>query len=345
MRRISRSKGAGPGFAERRDAGPTMWLLAALLATFLAVGAFAGDALSNDHFDDGMYCTATAEVAQTSCENEVEDDFWITTGNCINIANAGARSKCLKLVDSESEEGAGFCVEQYEARLALCGALGEARYDPKFNPAKFVDPLEIGVSVDPNPYFPLEQGRQWVYEGGEEVITVTVTDRTKLIGGVICVVVNDRVEEDGVVIEDTDDWYAQDKTGNVWYCGEIARNFEFFEEDSDPVSELVDIEGSWKAFRDFAKPGILMLASPQVGDVYRQEMALGDAEDAAEVLSIDASEAVPAAFCDGNCVVTGDFTPLEPDAYEFKYYAPGVGFMLEVDPETGERLELVEMTP
>jgi hypothetical protein len=309
------------------------------------VGAFAQDASADGWAADGNFCSATAEAAETACRSEVEDDFWIAQGNCINVSNAGARNKCFKLAELERSEGGELCGEQSDARLELCAALGEARYDPTFDPKDFVDPLAIGHSVAPNPYFPLEQGRQWVYEGGGETITVTVTSATKLIAGVTCLVVNDTVVEDGEVIEDTDDWYAQDVTGNVWYCGEIALNFETVEGDDPEEAELVDIEGSWKAFRDFARPGILMEAAPRVGDVYRQEVALGDAEDAAEVLSVTATEATPAASCDGDCLITKDFTPLEPGVFEHKYYAPGVGMILEVDPETGERLELVEMTP
>ena len=169
--------------------------------------------------------------------------------------------------------------------------------------------------------------------------------KTKLIEGVTCVVVNDLVEEDGVPIENTDDWYAQDALGNVWYCGEIAKNFEIFEGDDPEEAELVDIDGSWKAGRDGAQPGIIMLALPQAGDVYRQEVALGEAEDAARVISTTGSAAVPAASCDGDCVVTRDFTPLEPDANERKFYAPGVGLILERDLESGDRVELVEFTP
>ena len=85
-----------------------------------------------------------------------------------------------------------------------------------------------------------------------------------------------------------------------------------------------------------------MLADPAVGDVYRQELSLGNAEDAAEVVSVTDSESVPVADCDGTCVVTFDFTPLDPEALEYKYYTPGVGLMLEVDIESGDRLELVE---
>jgi hypothetical protein len=290
-------------------------------------------------------CTNTATAALRACRAEVVDDFQIARGVCINLSDAAERSECLEEAGVERQEARALCREQRGARLDLCEALGEARYDPGFEPADFVDPLAIGGAVAPNPYFPLIPGTRWVYEGGDETVTVTVTDKTKLIEGVTCLVVNDLVEEDGVAIEDTDDWYAQDLDGNVWYCGEIARNFEVFEGDVPEEAELVDIDGSWKAGRDGAQPGIIMLALPQVGDVYRQEVALGEAEDAARVIGTTCSATVPAASCDGDCVVTRDFTPLEPDANERKLYAPGIGLILERDLESGDRVELVEFTP
>ncbi len=301
-------------------------------AAVLRLGAIAASVLIVPDALAGP-CTSTATAALRACRAEVVDDFQIARGICINLSDAAARSDCLDEARIERQEARVLCREQRDARLDLCEVLGEDRYDPDFDPADFVDPLAIGGAVAPNPYFPLIPGTRWVYEGGDETVTVTVTVKTKLIEGVTCVVVNDLVEEDGVPIENTDDWYAQDALGNVWYCGEIAKNFEIFEGDDPEEAELVDIDGSWKAGRDGAQPGIIMLALPQAGDVYRQEVALGEAEDAARVISTTGSAAVPAASCDGDCVITRDFTPLEPDANERKFYAPGVGLILERDLE------------
>ena len=185
-------------------------------------------------------------------------------------------------------------------------------------------------------------------EGEEitETITVRVTDKTKLIDGITCIVVNDLVieGEDDTPIEDTDDWYAQDLAGNVWYCGEISENFELFDGDNPEEAELVDIDGSWKAGRDGAKAGILFPAIPQVGDIIRQEVAWGEAEDVIEILSLTGSESTGPASCLDNCLVTRDFTPLDPAANENKYYVPGIGFIVEINLENGERLELVEFS-
>jgi hypothetical protein len=200
-------------------------------------------------------CTDTATAASSACRADAVGAFHIARGVCINLSDDAQRSECFDEARSERREARSLCREQRAARLDLCEVLGEDRYDPELDPADFVDPLEIGGAVEPNPYFPLIPGTRWVYEGGDETVTVTVTEKTKLIEGVTCLVVNDLVEEDGAPVEDTDDWYAQDLDGNVWYCGEIAKNFELFEGDDPEEAELVDIDGSWKAGRDGAQPG------------------------------------------------------------------------------------------
>lgn len=294
-------------------------------------------------------CSSTARAAFQACGHEIRDDFWIAVGNCLNFPGARA---CIESAKMQKSEAFGLCREQRAARLDLCDYLGEAAYDPRWSPDEFVNPLNIGATVEPNPYFPLIPGTTWTYESqfldeeGDlitETISVEVTRETKLIGGVTCIVVNDVVEEDGVVIEDTDDWYAQDLDSNVWYCGEIALNFESFEGDDPEDPELVDIEGSWKGFRDGARPGIIMHGSPSVGQVYRQEISLGNAEDAAEVISTSGSATVPFTSCQDSCVVTREFTAIEPDVEDNKYYAPGIGPILEVDVATGDRVELIDM--
>jgi len=314
--------------------------------TLAAVVAFSGNpvAASGNSLDERgrAFCSGTASYVRMACRHELKDDYRIAFATCINVTDPHARWECWSDAKADKRVAREECQEQFEARLEVCDLIGEDRYDPDFDPANFVDPDAIGDTVAPNPYFPLVPNTEWVYEGGDETITVTVTEETKLIEGVTCRVVTDLVTEDGVAIEDTDDWYAQDLAGNVWYCGEIAENFESFEGDDPEVPELVDIEGSWKTGRDGAKPGILMLAAPQVGDVYRQEMLLGEAEDVAEVIDTAGTESVPAAACTDECVVTRDFSAIEPGINENKYYAPGVGLILEVDME-GNRVELVEL--
>ncbi len=279
-------------------------------------------------------CSHTASAAYSACLYEGLDDYWIAIAKCGNETDAGDRAECYTEARALPREFRSSCRDQRRARRELCDAVGEAPYDPPFEPDLFVNPDDIGGSVAPNPWLPLVAGQTRVYEGHGETVTVSVTDEIKLISGVPCRVVRDIVEEDGEVKEDTRDWFAQDIHGNVWYCGEAVQDFE--------DGELVSLDGSFKAGIDGAKPGILMKAVPVVGDIYRQEFDLGNAEDAAEVLNLNGSAVTPAATCVADCLVTGDFTPLEPGALEHKYYKPGVGMILEVKPETGERLELVD---
>jgi hypothetical protein len=197
------------------------------------------------------------------------------------------------------------------------------KYDPVINPEDFVSQVD-------NPYYPLVRGTTFVYEGvsedGNETNEVAVTNQTKVIMGVSCVVVWDRVWLEGALVEETFDWYAQDKNGSVWYFGEDSREIE--------NGLVVSTEGSWQAGIDDAKPGIVMMGQPVVGEEYRQEYYRGEAEDMAEVLSLNASATVPFGTY-SNCLQTKDWTPLEPGIAESKYYAPGIGLVMESALEGG----------
>jgi hypothetical protein len=296
-------------------------------------------------------CSATAAAQLEGCRSGVRADFSVARARCLNESDAAARDACLDEAQSERRDGKEECKEQREARGALCEALGEAPYDPSVDPADF----DTDFTRPGNSRFPLAIGNRWVYEGGDETVSVEVLADTKLIEGVTCVVVRDVAEVGGVVVEDTDDWLAERLDGTIDYCGEIAQNFELFPGDDPAEPELVDVDGSWKAGRDGARPGTLFPGAPAVGQVYRQEWAPGDAEDAARVLSTTYAfgsdpaldEAVPQALAEalcaaGDCVVTAEFTPLEPDALEHKYYAPRIGLFLEVDASSGDSVRLVE---
>lgn len=163
---------------------------------------------------------------------------------------------------------------------------------------------------------------------------MTVTHRTVTILGVRCVVVRDTAVEDGEVQEDTEDYYAQDRAGNVWYFGEATAAFE----GGVPVSNA----GAWIAGVAGAKPGIIMPAMPRPGLTYRQEFALGAAEDVGRVEALGQGVRVPFGRF-SNALQTFEFTPLEPEVKENKFYVPGVGQVLAVDLETGAREELVSI--
>ena len=206
--------------------------------------------------------------------------------------------------------------------------------DPAFAPDAFVDEID-------NEFFPLKPGTTFIYEGSSEGVStrniVEVTRRTKRILGVETTVVRDRAYEDGVLVEDTFDWFAQDEDGNVWYFGEDTQEL-------DENGNVISTEGSWEAGVDGAEAGIIMLADPKKGDRYHQEFARDVAEDVAQVVSLDETACVQYG-CFGGLLVTKETTRLEPGIAEHKHYAVGVGFVLGVMIKGGdERSELVSVT-
>jgi hypothetical protein len=153
-----------------------------------------------------------------------------------------------------------------------------------------------------------------------------------LIDGVETRVIHDTLYVKGKVSEVTDDWFAQDNEGNVWYFGEFTTDIESGSH-----------EGSWEAGVHGAKPGIIMESQPKVGDTYNQEVAKGVAEDKATVLSLNKSICVPYG-CFSHVLETKEFTPLEPGVVDHKFYAPGVGDIKEVTVKGGsEELHLVDI--
>ncbi len=200
-------------------------------------------------------------------------------------------------------------------------------YEVPFDPSKF----QAGVT---HTYFPLLPGTVWTYEGqtedGLERIVVEALAETRVVAGVTATVVRDRVFLDGSLIEDTFDWYAQDEDGNVWYLGEDSKEIE--------NGRVVSTEGSWEAGVDGARAGIIMPATPTVGQAYQQEFYEGEAEDRGRILSLNESVAVPAGSFT-NCIQTEDTTPLERDVLEHKFYCPDVGVVLELEEDT--RIELI----
>lgn len=312
-----------------------------------------GSAVATDM--ESISCTSAANSLRRACEFEALDEFFIGVATCAHNATEADAGLCLETYADDRDELLDECGAVTADRLNLCVATNDASHNPDFGPdfvANFIDPLLIGVSEQINPYFPMTQGAEWVFEGtfeedGEmvtEIITITVTDKIKLVDGIRCLVVRDIVEVDGELIEDTDDWFAQDVDGNVWYCGEEVKDYETFDGDVPAIPELVAIDGSFKAGRDGDEAGIQLPSTPVVGDIFRQEVSFANAEDAIEILALDSDESSPAVSCNNNCLQTRDFSPLDPGVEENKYYVPGVGKILEVDLESGDRFELIGST-
>jgi hypothetical protein len=226
-----------------------------------------------------------------------------------------------------------------------CGGGGESTAGggglPQGSEPSDVAPAEFTVAID-NPYLPMRPGTRWVYreiEAGGTVKrdVVTVTDRTKMIAdGVEARVVHDVASEHGRPAEVTDDWYAQDSAGNVWYLGEQTTEYE--------NGRAVSSEGSWEAGVDGAQPGVIMPARPRTGEAYRQEFYAGEAEDSARILSTEEQVQVPFGHF-GNALLTKETSPLEPRVVEYKLYAPNVGEAMAMDVSgESDREELISLT-
>jgi len=217
------------------------------------------------------------------------------------------------------------------------GACDASTTGPSYDPQL---PTAWGATVS-NAYFPLVAGTTFQYEKqtaeGLETITVEVLPGTRLVNGVVATVVRDRVYLDGVLIEDTYDWYAQDDAGNVWYLGEETKEYE--------NGQVVSTAGSWEWAVDGALPGIIMWADPaaHVGEEYRQEFYRGEAEDWAKIVALNESVTVPYGSFTG-CVKIDEWNALDGGPHEYKYYCAQIGTVLEVPVGGGDRAQLIGVT-
>jgi hypothetical protein len=224
--------------------------------------------------------------------------------------------------------------------LAACGGSNSGSPSlPQGSKPFELHPADFTTQID-NPYWPMVPGSRWVFReaenGQDQRVDVIVTERTKRIAGIEARVVHDLVTKHGEKVEDTFDWYAQDKEGNLWYLGEDTKEYE--------NGKVASTEGSWEAGVDGAEPGVVVPAHPKQGLTYREEYYAGHAEDGAEVLGVDGKTQVPFGRF-GNVLMTRNFSGIEPNVLELKFYARGVGPVLELLISGGSgRTELVSFT-
>jgi hypothetical protein len=295
--------------------------------------------------------TTTSEVFAPNTGNSSNSNTNTNTNDCTGNGSTGDDADEPGDIDVNDEEedtdtgnedeGEANDEEEEERNGGTASTLAEGNgggATDEIAHLKF-DPCNFSNEIIDNPYFALIPGTAFTYESvteeGTEEIIVVVTNETKEILGVTATVVHDTASLDGDLIEDTFDWFAQDKEGNVWYLGEDTKEYE--------NGEVVSTEGSWEAGVDGAEAGIVMLADPQVGDTYRQEWYPGHAEDAAEVVSLSEEVTVPYGTFT-NCLQTREFSTIDPELNEYKYYCTAVGAVtLEVVIDSGERVELIDV--
>jgi hypothetical protein len=224
------------------------------------------------------------------------------------------------------------------AVLAGCGSSGAGTNTfPQSSEPSRLSPADFSTTID-NPYWPMPVGATWHVhvsnpQGESLQESIAVTPTTKLIAdGVTARVVRDVVYDRGKPKEITDDWYAQDKDGNIWYFGENTAEF---------ANGKKDTSGSFEAGKNGADAGIAMPAHPYVGLTYREEYYKGHAEDRSKVLALGQQVEAPAGHFNG-ALLTDDYSPLEPSVSEYKLYAKGVGPVVAVSVSgENEREDLV----
>ena len=279
-------------------------------------------------FDPDGPCEDVAGAQRRAAESAAQADLWLAAALARNAPASQAKSR-EQQARAAYDEALDLAKAQFQARTEVCEQLGGDRYDPN------VSPPEFSTTID-NVYFPHVPGQTLVYEGDSAAgfvhNEVTTTFDHVVLGGFTTRAIEDVVTLDGVLHEHATDYFAQRSDGSVWYFGEVSRTYE------DGL--LDNLDGSWRVGKDEAKAGVLMLAPFHVGDAYRQEYLIDVAEDVAVVLATDETVVVPYGTFT-HCLKTLEFSPMEPDASEWKFYAPGIGLVLIVDLETGERLELV----
>jgi hypothetical protein len=230
----------------------------------------------------------------------------------------GLDMKRSRLVRTAAAIGSATALAVLTAAAAGQSAATHARGSGSIRPGDF-----DFVSRITNPYLPYRPGSVWVYAGVRDGQTqrdvVTVTHRTRRILGVACTVVIDVATHGSTVLERTEDWFAQDRQGNVWYFGEATASYE---------GGQVDTSGSWQAGVGGARAGIVMTAHPSVGDAHRQEYWRGQAED--QYWLVDLAQRVHTPALDSShALLTLEWTRLEPGVIDRKYYVRGVGLVKE----------------
>jgi hypothetical protein len=216
---------------------------------------------------------------------------------------------------------------------------------PAFDPSLF-----SSNPVITNPYFPVIEGQVRTFKGepANESFIFTGLGNGPVILGVRTFTVRDRAFVGTRIVEDTFDYYTQDRRGNVWYMGEDVTNYRY---DRDGTLIGTDKSSTWRAGVNGASPGYIMPASTAAGFNYFQEYAVAD-----DALDEGTTVALLPNFTTGpeqyeNVVQVLETSELDPHARAFKYYAHGIGLVYEAEglrpnfKNPRQVFELVKVTP
>jgi hypothetical protein len=209
--------------------------------------------------DNPRACSTTTAAQFEACRHEAGSDFFGSKALCINVSDRDERTSAWSPRGRSARRRTNSAAPS--TRSGWRYAKNSARLATTRTSTLPISTATTATSPSPNPYFPLTIGYRWDYGGSLETNTIVVLDETKLIEGVTCIVLNDKRYEDGLLAEDTDDWYGQRKDGTVDFCGEAVSNFETFPGDNPVRPERVSTDGQWKTGRDGVPSGAYILDS------------------------------------------------------------------------------------
>jgi hypothetical protein len=187
-----------------------------------------------------------------------------------------------------------------------------------------------------NEFMPLKPGMQWVRQGSVNVgtrrlphqVVTTVADVSKTVDGVSTVAVLDQDTNGGQIAEQSLDWVAADRQGNVWYLGSYTESYQ--------GGQFITASDAWLAGVSGAQPGILMLADPQAGTPpYSEDSVPGIEAPTAQVAKTAQSECVPFKCFKGVVVIQ--------EGSEYKSFAPGVGQIQTAPQASGGKHEIEKL--
>lgn len=294
------------------------------VALALAMPCLAGTA---QKWDDVPKPVRETILANGGAEGPVDLESEVIDGKAVYEASVKGKDGVVrdlniradgKLVRIKTDDAADSAAERAERGKKLLAGV------------KFSHPREIT-----HPFLPLSSLKQDVIEGTEDGKKTRIERTAKpdvrksfKIGGqdVEAFVVEDREFADGQLEEVTLDYFAQDDNGTVYYLGEDVDEYK--------AGKVVGHEGAWAVGKDTPVPGVLLPASPKVGDRFRSEDVSEQIGEMDEVVSVSETVTVPAGTF-ANCLKVKE--KLADGATEYKYYAKGVGVVREV-PHDGDEL-------
>ena len=179
-----------------------------------------------------------------------------------------------------------------------------------------------------NAYITMQPGRVLTLKSGIDTLTITVLPDTQEIDGITTGILEERETKNGTLVEISRNFFATDrKTGDVYYFGEDVDNYK--------DGKVISHESAWRAGTAGARFGLMIPATPAVGQAFYQEIAPKVAMDRVEIVSTSATVKTPAGTFE-RCVHLRETTPLESDV-SHKYYAPGIGLIKDDEFELAER--------